>query len=303
MRNLVNWLGKVNIDEVKRLVTDTYNTFNGIINPINKSQELVLSDRKVHIGFMQDLIAFAHFNSIELNIESLCKRYRGIEILAMAGLSVKKANEMFATTLIDLVVHELSHLDQKYSDYLGLNLTEFGIMYCLDVERFEQANAWHTREFIESNKDLIKDKLDVELNYKYCKNLSVYYLRGKKEKYSKIDSLEDVVDWVFTQITGNVRKTLNPVTIMQYGIKKFGVIIDKRFYDLANPKDLMFIDSHVRYSRKKFGVSQPTVYPLIETGEYVAASELIDLGEMTNVINKCQSEEFVYNYEPKTATV
>lgn len=300
MRNLISWSGKVNTVEAKRLIVDIYNLFNGVINPVNVSQKLEISDRKVHIGFMQDLVAFAHFNSIEVNINSMCGRLRSLEMMAFAGLNLKKVNDMFATTLIDLVVHELSHLDQKCSDYIALKFTEFGLMYTLNVEKFEQANAWHTRKFIEANVDMIKEKLDVDVNYKYCNKINMYY-KKPEEEYKQVESMSDVVDWVFTQITGNTKQALNPLVVLKYNVKRFGVVIDKSFYDLSVPEELMFVDKRIRYTRKKYGVSQPIVFPLTETDEYVIASEVIELGEMTNVVNKFQSEEFIYNYKTEEA--
>lgn len=285
MRKLIGFLGKVDVDAVKSLVIDVYNKFNGVINPNNPSIKLIFSDKKIRLGLMKDAIALSHYNSIELNVKALSKWDYSLSSVLLGKFNMEKANNILATFIVDTVLHELSHLDQDFMKYI--------IIQNIDLKSLENANSYHTKEFIKQHQGEIKEVLDVEIDYSLANMVNLYY---RDEPYADFYSVSNQVNHVFTMITGYSLDMLNKELMRQNDITKVGIQIDERFYNLYDPNDLFAVDQMVRYSYKKFGCGIPTVIQ-IETGELVIASKLDIIGNIKKEGVKI-TEMFIYNYVP-----
>ena len=289
MYNLIGTFGKVNKDEVKHLIEDVYNYYNGIINPSNPSMGLKFTDVNISVGFMKNICALAHYNSIEINTNFFSTRSNGITSIMLGRFNKKKANDILATLAIDVTLHELSHLQQDFLKYAEGDLFSlFGKR--VNVDNLEQANAWRTREFIISHQEEIRDKFDVDVNYALTDILILYY---KKPKYDFYE-ITNPGDYLLSTFTGFGFSDLNKEAMEKMKISKVGVTINDRFFNVMDSKDVFAIDSLIKYSWKKYNVSIPNIIQL-KSGEYAISATMkavddLDKNnfELTEMFRYCQ---------------
>lgn len=192
MRKIING-NKIDLKNAEQLVIDVYNLVNGWVNPVNKSESLIIQKVKsVEVG------GLSYMTSIVMNIGfMLVKGYLDNMKKVLNKNSYPYLESNLETHLVALTIHELSHLDQ---DFLAYNVIINGIEQ-ENTYALEAANEFNTLKFLNDHKDELEKKLNVNINAKWHV-IDCVYNQYKIAGYIPIKNFNQVSNRLLRKFTG-----------------------------------------------------------------------------------------------------
>ena len=244
MRKIIDGT-KVNMKEVERLITDTYELVNGWINPINKSESLMIQYVKT-----KDIGGLAFMTSVVLNTGFL--RVKGYINNMKKVLETNKWGYLesnLETHLAALTIHELSHLDQ---DFLAYNVLIGGIeqenMYAV-----EAANEFNTLKFLNDHKDELEEKLNIKINAKWH-IIDCVYNQFQMVNYVAIKEFSQVSNRLLRKFTGrNLDVLVNDCR--EKNATHILVRYNGNYYNPIEKDGLVALDNILGYSYKTYNTT------------------------------------------------
>jgi hypothetical protein len=208
--------------DVKVFALEVFDYLNGRINKKVPARGInFVKDRDIEFGFNnkcspQMLTATVYTNSLYVNpnavidMDRIHKEYYGQSI----------TYEQFTGFIIQIIAHELSHLDQDIDQY----------KYCTDddyANMIEITNELRTLKWVKSHYRKLIKVFDVKFDYKWAFDRSAYLDINEEKGYGYKDSDYIAVPDVHTKLFRDLDMILNLDTV---GLLQEA--IEKGYYDL-----------------------------------------------------------------------
>lgn len=181
MWNLYN-KGVLNYKTMKTLVVDTFDKFNGVINPVNVAERLVFVHNKSYEG------GRSYGKTIAFNM-GVYSKYNFKKMQKEMKFSDDTMNVNLVTEVMMTVLHELSHLDQDMAKYGS-------------QEELEVGNDVHTNDFVINNQDMIEETMNTKIDNRLYLVLCQYTKYRCDPVYHAINE-STLLDSLIYKVTGH----------------------------------------------------------------------------------------------------